>query len=295
MTALLESSPPVTPAVPRRRRNGRRTLDFIAVHSVALALGLMFTLPLVFVFLTAVMSDQQALSSELWPREWHFENFVAVFQKAPMFTYLTNSLVYSVLATAGMLLSSIPAAYALARFRWRGGNLAFMLVIAAMMLPPQVTAVPLYSMWASGHLTGTLWPLIVPYFVGDAFSIFLLRQFFLTIPEDYLDAARMDGCSEFQVLYRVLLPMTKPGIAAAALFTFLYTWNDYFGPLLYVGERQESWTLSVALASFRGMHRTTQWNLTMAATTLVLVPVVVLFLFAQKSFVRGLTFTGIKG
>jgi multiple sugar transport system permease protein len=241
------------------------------------------------------MSDRQALTANMWPTEWHFENFVSVFEKAPMLTYLGNSLMYSVIATVGMLISGIPAAYALARFKFRGNSAAFMLLIAAMMLPPQVIAVPLYSMWASAHLTGTLWPLIVPYLVGDAFSIFLLRQFFLTIPEDYLDAARIDGCNEFQILYRVLLPMTKPGIAAASLFTFLYTWNDYFGPLLYVGERQDSWPLSIALASFRGMHRATQWNLTMAATALVLIPVLVLFLFAQKSFVRGITFTGVKG
>jgi multiple sugar transport system permease protein len=297
MTALLSESPKIAPATAVRRRKAgkQQVLGWIAVHSAALAMGLMFTVPLVFVILTALMSDQQALTSNMWPQEWHFDNFAAVFDKAPMLTYLGNSLLYSVLATGGMLLSGVPAAYALARLRWRGSNTAFMLVIAAMMLPPQVVAVPLYSMWASGHLTGTLWPLIVPYFVGDAFSIFLLRQFFVTIPEDYLDAARIDGCSEFQILYRVLLPMTRPGIAAASLFTFLYTWNDYFGPLLYVGERQDSWPLSVALASFRGMHRTTQWNLTMAATTLVLVPVLVLFLFAQKSFVRGITFTGVKG
>lgn len=279
----------MTAVLPRRR-----LLGWLGVHSIALALGLMFTLPLVFVLLTAFMSDQQALTSDLWPGQWHPENFLLVFQKAPMLAYFGNTLLYAGLATVGMLLSSIPAAYAMARLRFRGSGLAFMLVIAAMMLPPQVVAVPLYSMWASAHLTGTLWPLIVPYFVGDAFSIFLLRQFFLTVPQDYLDAARMDGCSELAVLYRVLLPMTKPGLAAAALFTFLYTWNDYFGPLLYVGERQDSWTLSVALASFRGMHRATQWNLTMAATVLVVLPVIVLFLFAQKAFVRGITFTGVK-
>ena len=297
MTALLSDSPKIAPAasVPRNGRNKRQVLNWIAVHSIALAMGVIFTVPLVFVFLTSVMSDRQALTANMWPSEWHFENFVSVFEKAPMLTYLGNSLMYSVIATVGMLISGIPAAYALARFKFRGNSAAFMLLIAAMMLPPQVIAVPLYSMWASAHLTGTLWPLIVPYLVGDAFSIFLLRQFFLTIPEDYLDAARIDGCNEFQILYRVLLPMTKPGIAAASLFTFLYTWNDYFGPLLYVGERQDSWPLSIALASFRGMHRATQWNLTMAATALVLIPVLVLFLFAQKSFVRGITFTGVKG
>ncbi|MEO6087015.1 MAG: carbohydrate ABC transporter permease [Umezawaea sp.] len=294
MTALLSERPQAV-VLPKRPKDKRQLLNWIAVHSIALTTGVIFTVPLLFVFLTSVMSDQQALTANMWPTEWHFENFVTVFEKAPMLTYLGNSLLYSGVATLGMLVSSIPAAYAMARFRFRGSNAAFMLLIAAMMLPPQVVAVPLYSMWASAHLTGTLWPLIVPYLVGDAFSIFLLRQFFLTIPEDYLDAARIDGCNEFQILYRVLLPMTKPGIAAASLFTFLYTWNDYFGPLLYVGERQDSWPLSIALASFRGMHRSTQWNLTMAATTLVLIPVLVLFLFAQKSFVRGITFTGVKG
>ncbi|MCP2164751.1 carbohydrate ABC transporter permease [Goodfellowiella coeruleoviolacea] len=276
----------------RPRRQG--LLSWVALHSLGLALGLMFLLPFVFVLLTAFMSDQQALTATLWPREWHPENFAEVFTSAPMLRYLGNSLLYAVLATAGMLLSSVPAAYALARLRWRGSNLAFLLVIAAMLLPPQVVAVPLYSLWANNHLTGTLWPLIIPYFLGDAFSIFLLRQFFLTVPQDYLDAARVDGCSELSVLVRVLLPMVRPGLAAASLFTFLYTWNDYFGPLLYTGEAQQSWTLSLALASFRGAHRDTQWNLTMAATIVVMLPVILLFLFAQKSFVRGITFTGVK-
>nr|BFF01516.1 carbohydrate ABC transporter permease [Streptoalloteichus tenebrarius] len=264
------------------------------MHSLALALTLMFLLPLVFIALTAVMSDQQALTSQLWPREWHWENFAHVFTRSPMLSYFGNSLLYSGLATVGMLLSSVPAAYALARLRWRGRNLAFFAVVAAMLLPPQVVAVPLYLLWAQLGLTGTLWPLVVPYLLGDFFSIFLLRQFFLTIPEDYADAARVDGCSELQVLWRVILPMARPGIAAAALFCFLYTWNDYFGPLLYAGERPESWTLSVALASFRGLHHV-EWNLTMAATVLVMLPAVVLFLFAQKSFVKGITFTGVKG
>ena len=149
---------------------------------------------------------------------------------------------------AGMLISSIPAAYALAKLQWRGRNLAFLLVIGAMMLPPQVVAVPLYDTWSSLGLTGTLWPLIVPYFLFDAFSIFLLRQFMLTIPQSYVDAARVDGCSEFQALVRIIVPMAKPGIAATALFCFLFTWNDYFGPLLYTGEVKDQWTLSLALA-----------------------------------------------
>lgn len=218
----------------------RRRLDWIAVHSLGLALGLMFALPVLFVILTAVMSDSQAFTAQLWPREWHWENFVEVFDKAPLLKYLVNSLTYALLATAGMLLSSIPAAYALAKLRWRGRNAVFLLVVGAMMLPPQVVAVPLYDTWSSLGLTGTLVPLIVPYFLFDAFSIFLLRQFFLTIPQSYVDAARVDGCTEFQTLTRIVVPMAKPGIAATALFCFLYTWNDYFGPLLYTARSRTS-------------------------------------------------------
>ncbi|WP_214416873.1 carbohydrate ABC transporter permease [Sphaerisporangium fuscum] len=279
----------------RSRRSGRgEVMRWIATHSIGLAIGVMFVLPLVFVVLTAFMSDRQALTSDLWPRSWHPENLAEVFHRAPLLRYLGNSLLYSLLATAGMLLSSVPAAYALARMRWRGRQAAFLVVIAAMMLPPQVLSVPLYVLWARLHLTGTLWPLILPYFLVDAFSIFLLRQFFLTIPQSYLDAARVDGCGDLRALLRVLVPMARPGIAAVSLFCFMYTWNDYFGPLLYAGEDPDQWTLSLALASFRGAHQV-QWNLTMAATVVVMLPVILLFLFAQKSFVRGITFTGVKG
>jgi multiple sugar transport system permease protein len=295
MTATLER--PRTggsPVIQQRQRAWRATLFWIATHSVGLALGIMFTLPVILVLLTSFMASDQAMTSSFWPESWHFENFGEVFERAPMLTYMINSLVYSLLAVLGILVSAVPAAYALAKLKWRGQTWAFMLVVVAMMLPPQVTVVPLFDLWVRMGLTGTLAPLIVPYFLFDAFSIFLLRQFFLTIPKDYLDAARIDGCSEFRVLTRVVVPMAKPGIAAAAMFCFLFTWNDYFGPLLYTAENRDSWTLSLAIASFRGMHHV-EWNLTMAATVLTMAPAIVLFVFAQKSFVKGITFTGVKG
>ncbi|MGW4064437.1 carbohydrate ABC transporter permease [Amycolatopsis sp. NPDC004747] len=296
MTALAEAPHRATGVPPKVRfkRNWDKRLSFIALHSVGIALGVIFMLPILFVFLTAVMKSDQAMTASLWPTEWHFENFVKVFQKAPLLEYFGNSLLYSALATVGALLSAIPAAYALSKLKWRGQNLFFMLTVAAMLLPPQVTVVPLYDLWVRLGLTGTLVPLIVPYFFFDAFSIFLLRQFFLTIPKDYLEAAKIDGCNELQAMYRVLIPMAKPGIAATAMFCFLFTWNDYFGPLLYTGENQDHWPLSLAIASFRGMHHV-EWNMTMAATALIMAPVIVLFVFAQKSFVKGITFTGVKG
>ncbi|SDH59535.1 multiple sugar transport system permease protein [Sinosporangium album] len=193
-----------------------------------------------------------------------------------------------------MLVSSIPVAYALARFRFRGRNLAFFVVIATMTLPPQVVAMPIYLVWARADLSDTLWPLILPTLLGDAYSTFLLRQFLLTIPRDYTEAARVDGCSEFTTLIRVVLPMARPAIAAVALFQFFYCWNDYYGPLLYASVNEDNWTLSLGLASFKALH-SVQWNLTMAATLLVMAPVLIVFFFAQRAFIEGVTLTGVTG
>jgi multiple sugar transport system permease protein len=270
-----------------------RWLVPVARHSVAIMFAVIFLGPLSFVVLTSFMTSDQALTSNYWPTSWHPENYATIFAKAPMLRYLLNSLLYAGLATAFMLLSSVPAAYALAKLSWRGRNATFLVIICMMMLPPQVVTVPLYLMWASAGLTGTLWPLILPMLAGDAFSIFLLRQFLLTIPDDYLDAARIDGCGEWQVLRRVVLPMARPGIAATAIFQFFYAWNDFYGPLLYTSERTDNWTLSLALSQFKHLHHV-EWNLVMAATVLVMLPVIIVFFFAQKAFVRGVTLTGVK-
>ncbi|WP_214323974.1 carbohydrate ABC transporter permease [Nonomuraea sediminis] len=277
-----------------RRSRTRKVLYWIATHALAVALAIAFVGPVVFVLFTAVMSDNQTLTDELIPRTWNWGNFADVFVKSPILLWLRNTLLYAGLGTLFTVVSSIPVAYAMARFRFRGRKLAFLLVITMMMLPPQVIAVPVYLIWARFDLTGTLWPLILPMLTGDAFSIFLLRQFLVTIPRDYTDAARVDGCTDFKTLIRVILPMAKPGIAAIALFQFFYCWNDYYGPLLYASTNLDNWTLSVGLASFKALHHV-QWNLTMAATLLVMAPVIIVFFFAQKIFIEGVTLTGVKG
>jgi multiple sugar transport system permease protein len=285
-------APAVRRQVPRAARR-RRRLIFIADHSLLIAAAIAFAAPLAFMLLTSLMTTDQALSTRLWPSPFQWSNYSAVFDKAPMLTYALNTLLYSVGATVLMLISSIPVAYALARLRWRGRDAVFLLVLVAMMLPPQVTIVPLYVMWAKLNLVGTLWPLILPNLFGDAFSIFLLRQFFMTIPESYLDAARVDGCGELRILVSVVCRLAKPAIAAVALFMFLFCFSDFFGPLLYAGDEERNWTLSVGLAQFRTLHQV-QWNLTMAATVMVLAPVILLFFLAQKAFVEGVTLTGVK-
>jgi multiple sugar transport system permease protein len=293
MSATDVTAPFVRRRLPVRIRR-RRLLVTVANHSVLIAASIAFLAPFIFITLTALMTNNQALSARMWPHPFAWHNFIDVFTKAPFWRWTFNTLQYSVLATLGMLVSSVPVAYALARLRWRGRNLAFLVVLIALMLPPQVTVVPLYVMWAKVHLVGTLWPVIIPNWFGDAFSIFLLRQFFLTIPEEYLDAARVDGCGELRILYTVVMRLAKPAIAAVALFSFLYTFNDFFLPLLYTSENAHNWVLSIGLSEFRSLHQV-QWNLTMAATLMVMAPVILLFFLAQKAFVEGVTLTGVKG
>jgi multiple sugar transport system permease protein len=301
------SSVPVPVEVPQlvRRKlprpvRRRRLLVAVADHCLLIAAAIAFLAPVAFIALTSLMTSNQALSSELWPHPFRWSNFIDVFTQAPLWRWTLNTMMYAGLATIGVLLSSIPVAYALSRLRWRGRDAVFLVVLIALMLPPQVTVVPLYVMWAKTgdavgfHFIGTLWPLIIPAWLGDAFSIFLLRQFFMTIPEEYLDAARVDGCGEFRILTTVVLRLAKPAIAAVALFSVLYTFNDFFLPLLYLSDNPDNWVVQIGLSQFRNLHQV-QWNLTMAATLLVMTPVIVLFFLAQRAFVEGVTLTGVKG
>ena len=279
-----------------RPRSARRQRLLIAVadHCVLIALAIAFLAPLAFIVLTSLMTDRQALSPNLWPHPFRLRNYTDVFSAVPLLRYAGNTFIYATLATVGVVLSSVPVAYALSRLRWKGRDAVFLLVVASMMLPTQVTIVPLYVMFSKLHLVGTLTPLILPNWFGDAFSIFLLRQFFLTIPEEYLDAARVDGCGEVRILSTVVTRLAKPAIVAVALFSFLYTFNDFFLPLLYVGENPDHWVASIGLSQFRNLHQV-QWPLTMAATLLIMAPVIALFFLAQRAFVEGVTLTGVKG
>jgi multiple sugar transport system permease protein len=278
------------PAAVRRKR----FLIAVADHSLLIVMAIMFLAPFIFIVLTSLMTNEQALSPRLWPSPFRWANFTDVFHTAPIWRYGLNTMFYAILATIGVVVSSIPVAYALSRLRWRGRDFMFILVLIAMMLPVQITVIPVYVLFSKLHLIGSLWPLILPNFLGDAFSIFLLRQFFLTIPEEYSDAARVDGCGELRILVSVFLRLAKPAIAAVALFEFLFCFNDFFGPLLYTSENPNHWTLSLGLSQFRTIYQV-QWNLTMAATLLFMAPVIIVFFLAQRAFVEGVTLTGVKG
>jgi multiple sugar transport system permease protein len=272
----------------------RQFLLTIARHSVLIAFCVIFLAPFVFITLTALMTDQQAVTPSFWPDPFRWVNFAEVFDRLPLIRYAWNTTQIAVGSTIGILVSCVPVAYALSRMRWRGRQFAFVLILSTLMLSVQVTIVPLYIIWVRLGQVGHLTPLILPSFLGDAFSIFLLRQFFLTIPEELSDAARVDGASEFQIMTRVIVPLAKPAIAAVAIFNFLYNWNDLFAPLLFVGANEKLWTLTIAMSEFNQRHGT-EWNLVMAASILFMLPVIVLFFLAQRVFVEGVTLTGVKG
>lgn len=244
-----------------------------------------------------------AIETEVKPRWENYPNALADLGGADggagaggvsFWVFLGNTVIVCVLGVIGTVLSNAIVAYGFARLRWRGRDGFFALTLATLMVPFPVLMVPLYGVFRELGWIGTLLPLWVPAFFGSAFNIFLMRQFFLTIPEELSEAARIDGSSEWRIFWRIVLPLSKPVLAVAALFHFLYAWNDFMGPFLYL-TRKETFTLSLALQSYQSQVGGVQWHYLMAASTVTVLPVVVLFFYAQRTFMQGIATTGMKG
>ncbi len=208
--------------------------------------------------------------------------------------YLKNTLILCVLTVIGTVFSSALAAYGFARVPFRGRNKLFVIALATMMIPFPVVMVPIYCLFKAAGWIGTLRPLWVGSFCAGAFNVFLLRQFFMTIPKDLSDAARIDGCSEWRIFWQIILPLCKPALMVVGLFQFMGTWNDFLGPLIYL-TNQKDFTLALGLQFYQSQQGGTEWHFLMAASTLVVLPIIVLFFFTQKTFIEGISMTGIKG
>jgi multiple sugar transport system permease protein len=207
---------------------------------------------------------------------------------------LRNTLIICFFAVIGTILSSSLVAYGLSKIEWKGRNALFIIILSTMMLPYQVIMVPVFAIFVKLGWIDTFLPLTVPAFLGNAFFIFMLRQFFLTIPKDLSEAAKLDGCSEFDIYRRIIMPLSKPALAMVGLWTFMNSWNDFLGPLVYL-QRPEQYTLALGLQTFQSQHGGTEWQLLMAASVLVLAPIVILFFLAQRTFIQGIATTGMKG
>lgn len=229
----------------------------------------------------------------LWPKEMLWENYIKAWQAADFPRYTLNTLLIVIGCLIGTLLTSSMAAYAFSRVEWKGKKVCFALVLSTMMLPGTVTLIPQFLIWRNFGLVDTLWPLILPsFFGGGAFNIFLLRQFFLGIPKDLDEAAKIDGASTIRIFFEIILPLSKSVMVVVALFTFLNCWNDFFGPIIYLNSK-ENFTIAVGLMQFKGAF-TSKWNLLMAASTVAAAPCILVYLVAQKYLIEGITLTGLK-
>jgi multiple sugar transport system permease protein len=278
------------PAV-RPRRYPRSLIK----HAVLILLGLLFVFPLYWMISTSLKPDSEVLR---WPPVWIPNPFVwksypQAMNFEPFLQYTRNTLIYGALSVIGTVVSSSLVAYGFARIEWPEKNFLFVLMLATLMLPFQVIMIPSFILFKTLGWVGTLLPLIVPTFFGSAFNIFLLRQFFMTIPQELSDAARVDGANEFVIFLRIMAPLAKPALATVALFQFIFAWNDFLGPLIYLND-QSLYTISLGLQSYVSSYGT-QWALLMAASTVATLPIIILFFLTQRTFIQGIALTGLKG
>lgn len=273
----------------------RRSLKALVMYTLLALLALVFVLPLLWMLSTSLKADQQifAMPPEWIPETIMWGNYLRVLEVMPFWTYLFNSVLITGLTIIGTVLSGSLVAYAFACLEWPGRDKLFILVLATMMLPMQVTMIPLFVLFKDIGWLNTIKPLTVPaFFGGGAFTIFLLRQFFMTLPKSLFDAARIDGCSEIRIWWSIVLPLARPALASVAILTFMFSWNDFLGPLIYLSDRM-SGTLALGLAMMVGQHQT-DWALLMAASILMMLPILLLFFFFQRYFIQGFTMSGIK-
>lgn len=254
-----------------------------------------FALPLYWMIRTALMDDGSvfAIPVKWFPEPVMWENFVEVFQRMDLAKYIKNTLITSVLPVVGVLFSCPFVAYSLTLVPWKGGKIIFPIILFTMMIPWQVTQIPMYSIWAKLGLTDSYIPLILPTFFGSAYYIYLCRQYMKSLPKSVIEAARIDGANEFRILYTIVYPMCKSVLTTIAVLVFIAHWNDLNGPLLYLQDSAK-YTLSIGLQQFRAADNP-EWPLLMAASTVFTVPLILLFFFAQKYFLNGISTTsGLK-
>ncbi|XID93442.1 carbohydrate ABC transporter permease [Paenibacillaceae bacterium WGS1546] len=270
----------------------RKRTNQVVVSLVLIAGSLLFLSPLWWMFATSVKTMQEVMAypPTWWPSEFVWSNYVKAWNSAPFTRYTLNTLFISGFVVVGSVLSNSFVAYGFAKIRFRSRDLLFTVVLGTMMLPGFVTLIPQYILFAKLGWLNTYLPLIIPPFTAGAFFIFLNRQFLLSIPNELIEAAKIDGASHFYVWSRLMLPLTKPILATTAIFTFNGTWNDLLGPLLYLND-EKLYTLQIGLSTFKGQVQT-QWHYLMAASLLVLLPVVALFFAFQKYFIKGMDLTG---
>jgi multiple sugar transport system permease protein len=277
-------------------RKNRGPVATILIYALLLGAGLAFLAPFVWMVSTSLkpLNETMSLPPRWMPSVFQWRNYPdAIHAMGYFWRYVGNTLFVCVMTVIGTVASSSLAAYGFSRIDWKGRDKLFLVLLSTMMIPFPVIMVPIFGLFKELGWIGTFRPLWVPAFFAGAFNVFLLRQFFLSLPRDISDAARMDGCNEFQIFLRIILPLCKPALLVVALFQFMFSWNDFLAPLIFLTE-QKDFTLALGLQSFQSQQGGTAWHQLMAASTLVVLPVLILFFFTQRAFMEGISSTGMK-
>lgn len=283
-----------TQPAPRLTFRQRHLLNSTLTHLVLLAGVVLMFIPLVWTLSTSLKTPGEVyLFPPTWiPQEIEWSNYAKAVTAIPFFLYLWNTVVITALSVIGKVISITLVAFSFARLRWWGRNFMFMVMLATMMLPPHITLIPQFIMFKWWGWIDTFLPLVVPAFFGGPYLTFLVRQYLLSIPRELDDAARMDGCSDFKLYWRIIMPLSKPAILIVVIFVFNGTWNEFLLPLIYL-QSSNLFTLALGLRMFQG-EASNSWNLLMAASLLSMLPVIVLFFATQRYFIQGVVFTGVK-
>lgn len=260
---------------------------------IVISISMLF--PFFWMVRSAFMTNREIMTTPIqWlPSHYDLENFKTAFERAPFGRYFINSAVIVLINMVGCILSSSFIAFGFSRLRFPGRKLWFALLLSTMMIPQTVLMIPQFLIWQSVGGYNTFLPLTVPCFFGNAFNVFLVRQFYAGIPKEYDEAALVDGASYFTIYSKILVPMAKPVLCSVGVFTFMSTWNDFMGPLLYL-DKENLKTVSLALQNFMGQHNS-EWNLMMALSTVITLPMIAVYFMAQRYFIEGITFSGLKG
>lgn len=283
------------PAASSLGRTARARLGALGVYLLLLSGSVVMLIPLAWLVRSSVMGLSQIFifPPEWIPDPWRWDNYPKALTTIPFARYFGNTLLILAPTVIGTLITASLAAFGFSRLQWPGRDWVFGVLLSALMLPYAVTLIPTFLLWARIGLINTYWPLVLPdWFGGTIFYVFLLRQFFLTLPRELDEAAIIDGANPLQVLRHVVVPLSRPALITVGIFSALFEWNDFLGPLIYLNDSRQ-FTLALGLAEFTGLY-TSQWHLLMAAATVVIAPVLALFLFAQRYFIEGITLTGIK-
>lgn len=274
-----------------RKNRKIRIISYILLAVISV----MMLFPFFWMVRSAFMTNREITTVPIqWiPSHFNFDNFVEAFTEDNFARYFLNSAIIVCINMVGAILSSSFIAFGFARLTFKGRGLWFALLLSTMMIPYTVLMIPQFLIWQAVGGYNTFLPLTVPCFFGSAFNVFLVRQFYMGIPKEYDEAALVDGANYFVIYSRIILPMAKPVLCSVGVFTFMNTWNDFMGPLLYL-DKPELKTVSLALQNFMGQH-TSQWNLLMAVATIITVPMIVVYFAAQRYFIEGITFSGLKG